>query len=144
MKRIMVALVAGMSLLALALSAPAAGVAADPGPGTSQTKSDLVRISSDRALAFGCQAGYSCYYSQVGGGGDAFMATRCGIHDLRGHPLQDRIFSIHNRGNGVASLNNFNGNGLELKGWVHPEGAGRTGTGNFPVNVGADAIYIHC
>ena len=150
MRRIKVAVVAGLSLLALALSAPAAGAAADPGAGIEQSKNELgsknelERTSVNRAAAWDCQAGYSCYYTGLNGGGDRWMATRCGAIDLREFGLQDRIFSIHNRGSGVAQLYNFNGTALELKGWVHPEGPGQTGRGNFPANVGADVIYIAC
>lgn len=144
MKRIKVAVVAGLSLLALALSARAAGAAADPGAGIEQSESALERTSVNRAAAWDCAAGYSCYYTGLNGGGDRWTATRCGAIDLREFGLQDRIFSIQNRGSGVAQLYNFNGTALELKGWVYPEGPGQTGRGNFPTNVGADVIYIAC
>jgi hypothetical protein len=149
MRRIKVAVVAGLSLLALALSAPAAGAAADPGAGIDQSKNgesknQLERTSGNRAAAWDCPAGYSCYYTGLDGGGDRLMALRCGAIDLREFGFQDRIFSVHNRGSGVAQLYNFNGTALERKGWVYPEGPGQTGRGNFPTNVGADVIYIAC
>jgi hypothetical protein len=139
MRRIKVAFVACVSLLAVALSAPAAGAAADPAAPAGAAKTDLGKRGPLRAPAWECMAGYTCFYTEVGGGGGYWQAPGCGFWDLSLGWYQDRIFSINNRGSGVASVYNWTGHGFELKGWVYPGN-----TGNFPQNVGVDIVHITC
>jgi hypothetical protein len=145
MRRIKLTLVACVSMLAMALSAAPAGAAVDPAPPMATAQNELENLGADRALAWDCDAGFSCYYTGTDGGGTRWRAPGCGFYSL-GSPLKDNLYSIHNRGSGVVSLYNWTGHGYELKGWVYPEGhpSNPTGRGNFPVNVGADLVHINC
>jgi hypothetical protein len=114
------------------------GAAADPAAPAGAAKNEL-EVGPERALAaWDCPAGYSCYYTGLDGGGSRTVAPSCGFWYL-GPGLKDNLYSIHNRGNGVASVYNWIGHGYQLVGWVHP-GVG----GNFHNNVGADLVHILC
>ena len=81
-------------------------------------QNELEKTGSARALAWECSPGYSCYFScyfdAVNGGGSSWKAPGCGFWDLSGTFLQDHLFSINNRGSGVASVYNWTGHGYEL------------------------------
>lgn len=109
-----------------AAAAPAQGAAATP--------------AATRA-AWDCAAGYSCYYDGTYGRNKLFTAARCGEHDFRGGPYQDKISSIANYGSGRVDVWKWHGGDLwEWKGYVDP---GREG--NFPDDdVSIDLINIWC
>ena len=108
----------GASLLAVTLSAAPAGAAA----------------------AWDCAAGYSCYYDGTDGRDKLFTAARCGPHDLRGGPYQDRISSIANYGSGKVKVYvwNVEARRFDLHGWVEIGSQG-----NFFTN-DIDKIIIEC
>ncbi|MEU4806334.1 peptidase inhibitor family I36 protein [Actinosynnema sp. NPDC023587] len=119
MKLIKSMAVGGASLLAVALSAAPAGAAA----------------------AWDCAAGYSCYYNGTDGRDKLFTAARCGTHDLRGGPFQDKISSIANYGSGKVWVYVWDveaGDHFDLHGWVEVGSQG-----NFYTN-DIDKIHIDC
>jgi hypothetical protein len=81
------AIVAGVGTLALTLSASPPAAAAT------------------QAYAYeDCPWGYSCYYDGFNGRGLLFIAARCGTHDFRGGPYQNKINSVANFGSGDVRL----------------------------------------
>lgn len=56
----------------------------------------LLSAAPAQADGWDCPEGYSCYYDGFDGQNRLFRADRCGPHDLRGGPYQNRINSVHN------------------------------------------------
>lgn len=117
---------------------------ADPEPPTgASTNSSGVRVFYDRALfAYDCPTyAEACYYTGVDGTGQRAVQDGCGFVGLGNSPVMDNVHSLKNQSGVSASLYNWNGKGYELKGWVVGT---NPGTGNFPVNVGADVANVWC
>lgn len=109
---------------------------------TMLTVGGVASTASPAAAAWDCTPGYSCYYDSLEGRNKLFTAGRCGEHDLRGGPYQDRISSIANYGSGLVEVWKWHPTAAwwELKGWVD---VGRIG--NFPDDdVSIDLVYIYC
>jgi hypothetical protein len=133
MRRIVLAIVACVSVLAVALSAePAAG--ADP--------ADQAGLMSTSKAAGGyerCPAGYSCYFDGYDGTGEMGMAPRgCDYFDLQNDPWQNRISSIWNRGSAKVFVYTGRGTSFDVHGWM-PVGQ----RGNFGTN-DIDGILVGC
>jgi hypothetical protein len=133
---------AGASLLAVTLSAPA-GAAADPAPTPGDATNNLtMRVVPDQGLrAYECApAAYACFYTGTGGTGARLELFRfCGFYGLYGSPVMDNVHSIRNQIGAPVSLYNWTGHGYELKGWVYGYQSG-----NFHDNVGADVVNLFC
>jgi hypothetical protein len=130
MKRIILAIVAGVSVLAVALStAPAA--AADPA---------ALTFSSKAATSYDdCPAGYSCYFDGLNGTGDFFYPNSgCGYIDLLGTGWDNRISSIYNRGSSKVFVYTGRGASFDVHGWM-PIGQ----RGNYFTN-DIDGILVGC
>ncbi|MBM2620863.1 hypothetical protein JIG36_35720 [Actinoplanes sp. LDG1-06] len=112
MRRIVMVFIACLSVLGVALSAAPAGAAG---------KNEL-EISRLAVADWDCTAGYSCYYDSVGGRDKLFRAERCGQHDLRGGPYQNRINSIANYGAKIVYVYAYDveARTWHRKGWVQP------------------------
>jgi hypothetical protein len=96
MRRLRFAVIACVGMLALALSAVPAQAATDPvARAATSTVSQLDR-GQGRAAAWECPYGYSCYYDDDNGLVPLTPPLRCGVHDLRGGPYQNKINSVFN------------------------------------------------
>jgi hypothetical protein len=85
-RRVVRATAAGVSALALTLSAS---------PANAEARADAWED---------CPWGYSCYYDGFNGRGLLFVAARCDEHDFRGGPYQNKINSVANFGSGGVWL----------------------------------------
>lgn len=120
---------------------------ADPAPPTgAATNSSGVRVFHDQALfAYDCPTqATACFYSGLNGTGAREWMIGCGFVGLGGSSVNENVHSLKNQSSGPASLYNWTGHGYELKGWVYPPSSTNPGTGNFPVNVGADVVNVFC
>jgi hypothetical protein len=142
MRRIKLALVACVSVLAVALSAAPAGAAADPVPPASTSKDfRLDKLGPGVARAWECQPDFSCYFDLTYGRNWLFNAGRCGEHDLMGGIYQNRISSISNRGHGIVWVYTWSSSGWQLKGWI-PIGYQGSFFGTLENDI--DRIVIDC
>lgn len=120
----------------------------DPAPSAgAATNNPGVRIVQDGAVlaAYDCPTGATaCFYTGTNGTGLRSTMYGCGFAGLGGHVVNESVYSLKNQSSGVVSLYNWTGHGYELKGWVYPPSSTNPGTGNFPVNVGADVVNVFC
>ncbi|MDR7277018.1 hypothetical protein [Catenuloplanes atrovinosus] len=97
------------------------------------------RPGLDRAAAWDCAQGYSCYYDDIYGEVKLFTAARCGWHDLRGGSYQNRISSVANYTSGWVRVWIWRNAGYwEQHGYLYPGGVGYFDTNDI------DAIDIDC
>ena len=100
------ALVVGVSLLAVAPSAAPAGPDADPSPsisaGTNQPELTLIPNQGRRA-AYDCPAAATaCFYTGLDGTGTGYAQTGCGFEGLGGLAINENVHSTKNQ-RGVAT-----------------------------------------
>lgn len=89
-------------------------------------------------LAWDCPAGYSCYYDNKEGGNRIWIAPSAGCFDLgrMNPPLNDRISSVNNGGNGQVHLYNWEGH------WAYLENISRGAKWNTRYQNVADMVCI--
>ncbi|MFF8366887.1 peptidase inhibitor family I36 protein [Rhodococcus erythropolis] len=76
----------------------------------------VVNAPTSSAASWNCTTGYSCYYDDTDGVNRFWVAPSCGWFDLgkMSPPLNDRMSSLYNRGNGAINLYNWTGSS-----WSH-------------------------
>lgn len=95
MRRIVLAIVACVSTLAVALAAVPAEAATDPAARAATSAVPQQEIGRTRAVDV-CAYGHQCFYDDSYGNDQLFTAARCGEHDLRGGRYQNKINFVDN------------------------------------------------